>query len=361
MVSMRGVGPVRFVAALGVILGLVCSGTPGAPAIAVAATRSSRVVVPVAVSGGQGTPRGAHPMVEVRVGRSAPVPLLLDTGSTGLQIFAAKVMSGPGSGVTVTTRPDQATYAGGHRLIGVVATARIAIGAARTVRPVSFGLVQTATCTPAKPVCPVAGGVAAAMARGFFGILGIGTNRGPNGLANPILGMRGVLARSWSLHMHRATGSLVLGPLTGGTSGTRVTVPLTSLGAVDGNRFWDGTVHLCLVVGPAGSCAPGLFDSGTFAMQLPASRFPGAAVLAGTHLVAPGTAVTVTIRGSAAPFWRFTAGATKSADTVSIRPEVPRLVNTGIQAFYAFTITYDNVHGTIGLVAPGPRVRPEVP
>jgi len=71
--------------------------------------------------------------------------------------------------------------------------------------------------------------------------------------------------------------------------------------------------------------------------------------------------LTVTIRGRAAPFWHFTAGATKSADTVSIRPEVPRLVNTGIQAFYAFTITYDNVHGTIGFLAPARRVRPEVP
>jgi hypothetical protein len=359
VVSIRGVGPVGLVAALGVIVGLACSGSAGEPAAA--ATRSSRLVVPVTVMGGQGTAMGARPMVEVRVGRSAPVPLLLDTGSTGLQIFAARVRSGPGSGVTATSRPDQATYAGGHRLAGVVATARIAIGAARTAHPVPFGLVQTATCTPAKPACPVAGGVAAAIARGFSGILGIGTGRGPNGLANPILGMPGRLARSWSLHMHRDAGSLVLGPLPAATSGTRVTVPLTSLGTVEGNRFWDDRIHLCLVVGPAGSCAPGLFDSGTFAMQLPGSRFPGAPVLTGTHLVVPGTTVTVTIRGRAAPFWHFTAGATKSADTVSIRPEVPRLVNTGIQAFYAFTITYDNVHGTIGFLAPAPRVRPEVP
>lgn len=360
MVSVRGARPFQLVAALGLIVGLACSGS-GGEAAAASPRGSSRVVVPVAVMGGQGMAMGARPMVEVRVGRSAPVPLLLDTGSTGLQIFAARVPSGPGSGVTVTSRGDQATYAGGHRLTGVVATGRIAIGPAQTVHPVSFGLVLSATCTPAKPACPVAGGVEAAMRRGFFGILGIGTNRGPNGLANPILGMPGGLARSWSLHMHRATGSLVLGPLPRATSGTHVTVPLVGLGTVDGNRFWDATVHLCLVLGPASSCAPGLFDSGTFAMQLPASRFPGAPVLAGTHLVAPGTAVTVTIRGAGAPFWRFTAGATKSADTVSIRPEVPRLVNTGIQAFYAFTITYDNAHGTIGFIAPGPRSRPQVP
>ncbi len=338
--------------ALVMVVGLAsCSGSAG-PASAATAIRPSRVVVPVSVVGGQGTPRGAHPMVDVRVGHSAPVPLLLDTGSTGLQIFAAKVPTGPGTGVAVTSTPDHASYAGGHQLAGVVGTARITLGPQRTARPVAFGLVQSATCTPAKPACPVAGGVEAAMARGFYGILGIGTNRGPNGLANPILGMPARLAQSWSLHMHRATGRLVLGPLPAFASRTRATVPLTSLGVVGGNRFWDATVHLCLVVGPSSSCAPGLFDSGTFAMQLPGSRFPDAPVLVGTGLVAPGTAVTATIRGSSTPFWRFTAGTTKSADTVSIRPDVPRLVNTGVQAFYAFTITYDNVHGTIGLVAP---------
>ena len=262
--------------ALVMVVGLAsCSGSAG-PASAATAIRPSRVVVPVSVVGGQGTPRGAHPMVDVRVGHSTPVPLLLDTGSTGLQIFAAKVPTGPGTGVAVTSTPDHASYAGGHQLAGVVGTARITLGPQRTARPVAFGLVQSATCTPAKPACPVAGGVEAAMARGFYGILGIGTNRGPNGLANPILGMPARLAQSWSLHMHRATGRLVLGPLPTFASRTRATVPLTSLGVVGGNRFWDATVHLCLVVGPSSSCAPGLFDSGTFAMQLPGSRFPDA-------------------------------------------------------------------------------------
>jgi hypothetical protein len=129
-------------------------------------------------------------------------------------------------------------------------------------------------------------------------------------------------------------------------------VPLASLGQVGSNRFWDATVHLCLVVGPAHNCAPGLFDSGTFTMQLPAVRFQDAPIVAGTRLTAPGTPVAISVRGSNAPFWQFTAGTTKSADTVSIRTEVPRLVNTGVQAFYAFTITYDIAHGTIGVVGP---------
>ena len=67
---------------------------------------------------------GARPMVEVRVGNSKPVPVLLDTGSTGLQIYAPVVNTAPGGGVTVTTKRDSITYAGGHRFVGVVAEPR---------------------------------------------------------------------------------------------------------------------------------------------------------------------------------------------------------------------------------------------
>jgi hypothetical protein len=53
-----------------------------------------KVVVPIEVEGGQGSARGAHPVVEVRVGRSKQVPVLLDRGSVGLHIFAPAVSTG---------------------------------------------------------------------------------------------------------------------------------------------------------------------------------------------------------------------------------------------------------------------------
>jgi hypothetical protein len=48
-------------------------------------TPVAAVAVPVTIQGGQGTTTGARPMVEVRVGNSKPVPVLLDTGSTGFR------------------------------------------------------------------------------------------------------------------------------------------------------------------------------------------------------------------------------------------------------------------------------------
>ena len=68
----------------------------GAPVAADAVPRPlSPAVVPGAIQGGQGTTTGARPMVEVRVGNSKPVPVLLDTGSTGLQIYAPAVNTAP--------------------------------------------------------------------------------------------------------------------------------------------------------------------------------------------------------------------------------------------------------------------------
>jgi hypothetical protein len=322
-------------------------------ATAVSASPDARVVVPVTIEGGQGTRSGAHPMVQVRVGTSAPVPLLVDTGSTGLQVFAAVVDTKPGSGVTVTDRPDQITYSGGHRLTGVVADAKVTIGSQTTAHTVALGFVQQPVCIPSKPTCPVAGGIAAAMARGFYGILGIGMNHGPNGLASPILGMRAGLARSWSLHLSGASGSLVLGAALPRSSPKDFTVPLVSTGTVGTYRFWNDRLHFCVVVATVGSCAPGLFDSGTFTFQLSQVRWATVPVYPGLSLVVAGNPVSVYILPAPNPVWTFTTGTTKSSDTVTLAPNL--IVNTGVQAYYTFTITYDDVHGVIGLgAAPGP-------
>ena len=301
-----------------------CAGSSNASSATTTSASPTRAVVPITIQGGQGTPGGAHPMVEVRVGTSAPVPLLLDTGSTGLQIFAAVVKTGPGSGVQVTNAADRITYAGGHRLTGVVANAKIAIGSQVTAAPVAFGYVQQAVC--------------------------VASNRGPNGLASPILGMSGALAGTWSIHLSGKAGSLVLGA-TLPRAGTGTTIPLQSRGTVGTYRFWDDLVHLCVAVGPARACAPGIFDSGTFTMQLTHDRWLQAPVYPGASVVVAGNPVSVSVLGNVTPFWKFTTGVTKSADTVTLHAQTNPLVNTGVQAFYAFTISYDETNGVIGLVA----------
>lgn len=48
------------------------------------------VNVPIELRGWPGGPSGVLPVVRVRIGGGAPVPVLLDTGSTGLNILASR-------------------------------------------------------------------------------------------------------------------------------------------------------------------------------------------------------------------------------------------------------------------------------
>ena len=153
----------------GTIAGSVVSGV-NAP-LAAAAAKS--VVVPLSVTGAPGSEGGVSPMVEVRVGAAKPVPVVLDTGSSGLHLFDNAVKTAPGAGVSVTTRLSNITYAGGYRFAGVVASAVVTVGSQATAGRVPFSLVNTASCTVSKPTCRAAGGMAGFEAKtGADGILG---------------------------------------------------------------------------------------------------------------------------------------------------------------------------------------------
>jgi hypothetical protein len=309
------------------------------------------VMVPVTIQGGQGTATGARPMVEVRIGNSKPVPVLLDTGSTGLQIYAPVVNTAPGAGVTVTSQRDAITYAGGHRFIGVVARAVIRIGRQATATNVPFGLVEQASCIPSKPACDAAGGVSQPMKDGAYGILGIGLNKNRQGLFSPILGMPGQRGRTWSLHLKGKSGALVLGARIPSGPRAAATVQLRNQGTSGGHSAWaDSQVRLCDTVGAIHACVPGLFDSGTYTMQLWGNPLNTAPSDAGTNRVLTGTLVAVSLPGATAPFWSYRAGVTKSKDTLTVeRSRNTPFVNYGVQAFYAFTIASDETDGRMTL------------
>jgi hypothetical protein len=327
------------------MLPLVAGGAAGASGATIA-------VVPVTVQGGQGTPGGADPVVSVEVGGSSPVPVYLDTGSSGLHIFADAVPTGPASGVTVSSRQSDITYQGGYRFIGVVASAVITIGPQATAGAVPFSLVTAASCTAAKPACPAAGGIGGyESARGVEGILGIGTESSQGGVISPLLGMPGSLADSWGLALRGTTGALVLGAaaLLGGHPAP-TTFQMRSAGTIAGRSLWrDDRVPLCVSVGTIQQCTHGLFDSGTASFQISGPVLGQAPTVAGSRQVVAGLPVTVTQLGGASPFWTFTTGTTKSENTVRLGPELGSFVNTGAQVFYDFGVVYDDTAGTISL------------
>jgi hypothetical protein len=334
------------VAVLLVVVGTAAArGSPAGSAVA----RSSPSRVPIAILGGQGTLSGARPTVEVRVGNSSPVPVLLDTGSSGLHLFGSAIPTGPGSGVTLTSHPANITYSGGHRFVGVVATAVVTIGNAATRAPVRFADVERAFCIPSKPTCPAAGGIPGFEAMGVDGILGIGTQSSGGNLVSPVFGLPGSLGSTWSIHLKGTSGSLILGArLPTGPSVT--TIPMRPVGSSVTPALWaDSSLPLCLNVGAVNQCVHGLFDSGTYTMQISGAVLSGAPTMTGSDHVIVGTPVAVTLRGSAHPFWSFTAGATKSKDLVTVRAGRGGFVNTGVQVFYDFTVTYDDTRGQIQL------------
>jgi hypothetical protein len=105
-------------------------------------------------------------------------------------------------------------------------------------------------------------------------------------------------------------------------------------------------------VGNIRACVPGLFDSGTFTMQLWGSPLNTAPTQTGTNRVRAGTPVAVSLPGATKPFWSYRAGVTKSRNTLSVeRSRSTPFVNYGVQAFYAFTITYDETRGRITLAS----------
>lgn len=320
-----------------------------AVASVVSGATQPHVVVPVAVIGGQGTHGGANPIVEVRIGNWGPVPVLLDTGSSGLHIFAGAVNGG--SGVTVTTRKSNITYAGGYRFDGVVASGVVTLGTQATSGPASFALVYKASCIASNPGCAASGGIAGFESdRDVDGILGIGMESSGGGIISPILGMPGGLGDTWSLHLHGTSGRLILGAAIPSGSRAEVTNDMKSDGSAGGRNLWaDDRLPLCVSGGSERECVHGLFDSGTPSAQISGPRLDRVPTLFGTSQVLAGTPMTVAKRGAASPFWSFTAGTTKSSDLVRVMNGQGPFFNSGVQAFYDFTITYAEAAGSITL------------
>jgi len=143
-------------------------------------------------------------MVEVRVGRSRQVPVLLDTGSVGLHIFAPAVSTSAGSGVRVSQTAQSITSSGGTVYRGLEAYAVITVGSRATASIIPFALVEQASYTASKPDCPTAKGMSEEIGAGEYGILGIGLTKAKTGLTSPLLAMPGALGRTWSIHFEEA-------------------------------------------------------------------------------------------------------------------------------------------------------------
>jgi hypothetical protein len=292
---------------------------------------------------------GARPTIMVRVGHGPEVPVLLDTGSTGLHIYAPGVRRGRGSGVAIVTRPDSATYFDGTVQRGVIGRARLTIDGVKTTTSVPFGLITSAGCVHHLLRCPSAAGIHSWIARGEYGILGIGLSRNRDRLTNPLLMLPRSDGHTWSIALHGTHGSLTLGaPL---PAHPLAHFALASDGRdPSGHPAWKDTkARVCwAAVGLRGAgCEPTAFDTGSTTMFWYGGLMSHATTYPGSILVVPGTYIAAWQPGSSKGFWSFTSGIDASKNTVlALNTGHPGVI-ADVQAFLTFRITYDAERGEI--------------
>jgi hypothetical protein len=301
------------------------------------------------------------PIVRVVIGRNHAVPVLVDTGSVGLRVFAGAISVARSSGVTMWPQRERVQSLDGTIWSGAVASATLRFGSLATARPVPFQIIDAATCgaNPLKISCYRGADQRAMSAVGADGILGIGLN-GPHPgspVTNPLLSLPGKYGRVWTLDMTDAigggTGALILGaspfdhPI--------VRIRLSPLGSSELAQTWNDEPDLCWMISTRRMCGPTVFDSGATFGYIGSPGLYGRAISPGPQLprlIAANQAVSISLPHHRAAFWSFdTSGPGSSA--VAVADTKWPFLDTGEEAFLTFKFQYDNRSGTIELENPG--------
>lgn len=297
------------------------------------------VRVPVRTISTPGT-SGQSGIIDVRVGQSEPLSVMLDTGSVGLRLW-----SGARSGITITKKPVSSPI-GGENIPGIVGAAPMMIGGVSTTIDVPLQLINTNS--------PYINGW---KARGVSGILGIGTGSGA--LTNPLVALPGDAGLRWSVHFTRDTrdttgreGALILGAPAPTNADMHFALPYLGVNA-NGAKLWDDhAANGCWTFGRAKEyCVPTWFDSGFTVMRVKGREFSGLPTTGASQLKS-GTQVGLAAGSSAFIADTFVAGSTASLNLVRVVPRGKAGINTGNAPYFEYTVTYNVVTGDIYLSKP---------
>jgi hypothetical protein len=328
---------------------------------------ASPLKVPIELRGWPGGPSGVLPIVRVRVGDGPPVPVVLDTGSTGLAILAKDL---PAESHALPVGRFMEGWGGGSVTRGEAALAGVSIAGVSTTRQLSIGLVQSVGCLPGLRHC------IKWVPPGVDGILGIRVN--PRSLlTNPLAGLPRPYSQSWSVGLSSTNGTLELGaPIPAhptamfALSGVAPAAPslpsglvpsptqpatppsssLTSLSQPGTSGVLTDTTGLATMCWQVSRrarrlCVPTLLDTGSTDTVL-FSRRGGPP----TRVLAVGRSLTGwSSAADATPLWSFTSGSDRSENVVLTDDHRLALMDTGIAAFYAFNVTYDAGRGRMYL------------
>jgi hypothetical protein len=290
--------------------------------------------------------------VPLGVGTSAPVPLLVDTGSAGVHVLASDIA--PGS-VQRTGRVVREEYVDGTELVGEEAKAIVSLGAART-GTIAIHVVDRVGCVVGRAGCSGAAGNDFFHAHGTSGIVGITL---ANAIAepaiySPIAQLPGVLGSAYVVRTNGyegATGTLTLGSPPGGLPFADIPLAREATPTLpNGVPAWkDASVSVCYSVDSTpiqNDCGPSIFDTGATALFWSTNRLASNQLSLG--VLAPGYVFHAKVNG--AFDWTFTVASPAVPGVDMVIPS-PGAFNTnlGIGFFFAYDVRYDHKNGTVGV------------
>jgi hypothetical protein len=328
----------------------------GATDDVVALVEPSRNSIPVSkIIQTDGTPRA---VVQVSVGGGPAVPVVLDTGSTGLHILASVV--GPAGVTTVEPATATETYAA-EQYMGPIDAAPVTIGGVASVGPVAFMSIQSVGCVSGSnclsPTIPDL------IANGIYGTMGVSLSTFPLGNLqqseySPLLQLPGGESGFTIGFSTAQSGSATLGaPTTTATSDAFALSAESPAANANGSGAWKvDSAQVCWTVDHRGPvCSPGsTFDTGTPQPQVNVGDFSGTIPTSGGYLD-NGISVALSAAPGEAPFWSYVAGSVpyvnQTGDTGLNGSAI--LGTAGLTIYFSSSVTYDAATGQV-IVTPNP-------
>jgi hypothetical protein len=318
---------------------------PDAPASSSpAATQPPTVSIPVRTvdTPGRG---GQNGTIVMRVGNSAPIRVIVDTGFSGLVLF-------PG---VWDRKPAQVRQSGSR-----VSLNTETLGKVRGLRggaPMTFNGVTTTTNIPFVTATGSNPYLRQWTNQGVYGLLGIGTKG--EGFVNPFSALPGVLGMRWSIHFQRTgtsasarRGEIVLGAEPPLQSTMSLNMPYVGQDA-NGALLWnDQATPGCWSFGKRPEvCLPTQLDAAFNITRVRGARFRTLPINNDGNL-RRGTAVSWAEPGSAFSGISYRAGNRPSVNLTRVIPRGQARIIVGNELYFNNLVTYNTITGNVYISDP---------
>jgi hypothetical protein len=318
---------------------------PDAPASSSpAATQSPTVSIPVRTvdTPGRG---GQNGTIVMRVGKSAPIRVIVDTGFSGLVLFPGVWDRKPAQVRQSDTRVSLDTET---------------LGKVRGLRggaPMTFNGVTTTTTIPFITATGSNPYLRQWTNQGVYGLLGIGTKG--EGFVNPFSALPGVLGMRWSIHFKRTRtdasarrGEIVLGAEPPLESTMSLNMPYVGQDA-NGSLLWnDQATPGCWSFGKRPEvCLPTQLDAAFNITRVRGARFRTLPTNNDGNL-RRGTAVNWAEPGSAFSGISYRAGSRPSVNLTRVIPRGQARIIVGNGLYFDNVVTYNTITGNVYISDP---------